>query len=217
MLGCTAVAQTAHLDLWDCLIWQKVKITIGREDKGNEWKTLMLLQPFRNPKFLHAVCPGIHILTFGISYCTDAVEWVELSRTDSDVITKWHKLWISSRRGINKDNLLKNNMQILMDRFFLACLCHVSQHVCFLCDQLYSQSHSNTKSVCLTLPNTNKKITAIANICSQSWCFIHWTSVPLGISLKLHSPNKNYSIKLCKIDWQIFTAFISFSPFFGAA
>ena len=110
----------------------------------------------------------------------------------------------------------RNNMQILMDCFYPPRASHVSQLVRFQRDQLLSQSHSNTKSACLTLPNINKKIiiTASANICLQSPCFIHGTSVPLGISLKLRSPNRNYSIKLCKTDGQMFAAFISFFFFF---
>lgn len=158
----------------------------------------MLSESFRNLRFLHFIL--YRCSTSGWNY--HGLIWLWLQ---NDTYCEY----IPSR-VINKDNLLKNIMQMLMDRFYLACLCDVSQHVCFLCDQLYSALHSNNKSGCLTLPNTNKKTTASANICSQSWCFIHWTSVPLGISLKLRSSNKNYSIKLCEIDGQIFAALYPF-------
>lgn len=68
---------------------------------------------------------------------------------------------------------------------------------------------------CQTLTGRKKIITASANtVFAHSGCFIHGTSVPLGISLKLCNPNKNYSIKLSKINGQMFAAFISFLFFY---
>lgn len=58
--------------------------------------------------------------------------------TDLDVITKNTKCEpeIPVRYIYSRDNLFTNNMQILMDCFYLLRLSHVSQLVCFQRGQL---------------------------------------------------------------------------------
>lgn len=152
----------------------------------------MLSQPFRNLRFLHVGSSGKHILTFGILYCTDAV-WVGGITVD--------------RFGCDYKNDTdcecdpdKEQIKIIFSK--ITCksispvyvMCH-SLCIFYVANYIHIRTATPKAHVwhCQTL---TRKITASANICSQSWCFIHGTSVPLGISLKLHSPNKNYSIKL---------------------
>ncbi len=48
-------------------------------------------------------------------------KWMELAWTDLDLITKQRWLQNVIQKRNNEDNLFKNNMQILMDYFYLPC------------------------------------------------------------------------------------------------